>query len=432
MRWLRAVTCVVLMVLLGGCGLFGDVEETIERDRARFGSISEGRPIGSPCSRQDSASVKNRKVHPRWPTGGWGRWALLDPDRVRQGAANEWVDIGGEYTGYVRFAEAGRLQARSYDDIYGQVYCGWAPQAVEYTPRQDQVHVAFSRCFVGDGGLDQVHEICWFPGGGDDGVVVFSTAHPEESTLELHEVYERRHFARLINSGDATTFTFIPHTADRVIRSLLLAGKVDEAREIVTDALGNLEYLPDSVRATTLEPIPSELLYAELWLNLSLLEAGLEIPGDASLAALARADQVVANDDGSCYDCRYTVGMIDLYRWAVLGLRGDRLPLPGIPETAKRIWGNDPHFIVELLRDPSMDEHTLGRGTSIASGETTYFWMGIRASLAGNREVARRFFERYIEAPNQDLSEFELSATAALLARMPAAPEGAAAGGGRP
>jgi hypothetical protein len=169
-------------------------------------------------------------------------------------------------------------------------------------------------------------------------------------------------------------------------------------------------------------------MYAELWLNLSLLEAGLAAPGDASLVALDRAAEVLAGNDDHCYDCRYAVGMIDLYRWAVLGLRGERVPLPEIPETAERVYGNNPHFIVKLLQDPSMNEDSLARGKSIAHGETTYFWMGIRASLAGNRADARKYFERYIEAPGPGFPEFELSATAALLARMPAAPDSTVAG----
>ncbi len=424
-RWLNIVTSAPALILLAACGLFGDIDARIERDRERFGSIAADRPIGSACGQEDSASLKRRRVHPRWPTGGWGGRALLDPQRVRRADTNEWLAIGGEYTGYVKFAQPGRLQARSYDDVYGEVYCGWAPQSVQYTPRQEHVHVAFSRCSVGDGGIDQVHEICWFPEGGDEGTILYSTAHPEESTLEFHEVYELRHFSRLSNHGDTNSYYFNEYVADQVIRSLLLARKIDEAHAILTEALANLRFLPEVVDGGTLEPVPMIQFYAELWLNLLLLEAGLEAPGDGSLAALDRAGEVLADADRHCYDCRYAVGMIDLYRWAILGLRGERVPLPEIPETASRVIGNNPHFIVELLRDPSKNEHTLSRGMLETGGETTYFWMGIRASLAGNRDDARRYFEHYIQAPDQGLSEFELSATATLLARMSASPNSA-------
>jgi len=421
MRWFWVVTAASALVLLTACGdlgIFGDVEARIDRDRAQFGSIARARPIGGACSKADSASVKRRRTHPRWPTGGWGTRALLDSGRVRRSDTNEWLAIGAEYTGYVRFSEAGRLRARSYDDVYGEVYCGWAPNLVQYTPRPEHVYVAFSRCSVGDGGLDQVHEICWFPKGSDEGMIVFSTAHPEESSLEPHEVYAERHISRLSDHGDSTIYYFNNHVADQVLRSLLRARKTDEAHAIVTSVLGNLRFLPEVVDGSTLEPIPMMQSYAEEWLKLLLLKAGLDAPGDSSLAALDDAEVVLSAADRHCYECRYAEGMIDLYRWAIHRLRGEIVALPVIPETASRVIGHNPHFIAEVLRDPSKNEHTLSKGMLSTGGETTYFWMGIRESLAGNTQDAQRYLEQFLRDPSQGLNAFELSATATLLERM--------------
>jgi hypothetical protein len=427
MRWLRVTAQLVLLLLLTACldfltGRFRDADAKIEADRARFGTISSGRPVGSPCGDDDSASVKRRRIHPRWPTGGWSRLALLDASRQRQSDANEWMTIGGEFTGYVRFDEPGRLQARCYDDVYGEVYCGWAPSSVEYTPLEQHVLVAFDRCSVGDGGLDQVHEICWFPGGGDQGTIVYSTAHPQESSLEAHEVYAERHYSSFHRQGDTVRYIFDDRVADTIIRSLLRAGKLDQARSIVSGVLENLQFLPEVVDASTHEPIPKRPFYAEVWLKLLLLHAGLEIPGDTSLAALDHVEEVIATGRDRCYECRYVVGMIDLYRWAVVNLQGKRTPLPEIRDSASRVFGHNPYFISAVLVDPAKDEHTLSKRMLSSGGETTWFWMGIRALIAGDRDAARRYLERYIESPNQGMVEFELSAAATLVARMSADP----------
>jgi hypothetical protein len=417
----------VSLVLLTACfdfltGRFYDVDARIDGDRMRFGLISSDRPVGSPCGGDDSASVKRRRNHPRWPTGGWGRLALVDVSRKRQSDANDWMAISGEFTGFVKFEEPGRLQARCYDDVYGEVYCGWAPNSVEYTPLDQHVLVAFARCSVGDGGLDQVHEICWFPGGGDQGTIVFSTAHPQESSLEAHEVYAERHYSHFSRHGDTVTYIFDEGVADTVIRSLLRAGKLGQVRTIVSSVLENLQFLPGAVDGNTQEPIPKKQFYAEVWLKLLLLDAGLEIPGDTSLAALDHAEEVIATGGRHCYECRYVVGMIDLYRWAVLNLQGKRTPLPEIRESASRMVGHNPYFISEVLMDPARNEHTLSKGTFTAGGETTWFWMGIRAWIAGDREAARRYLERYIESPNRGMVAFELSAAASLVERMSAEP----------
>ena len=73
---------------------------------------------------------------------------------------------------------------------------GWSPAFVEYEPQPQPVCVAFSLCIVGDGGLDQVHELCWIPEGEEKGVIVFSTAHPEQSELKAHELFLPRHMGQ--------------------------------------------------------------------------------------------------------------------------------------------------------------------------------------------------------------------------------------------
>lgn len=144
-----------------------------------FTQISKDRPIGTECSTSDSASVKRAPMHPLGPTGGWYESGnnLVDYNKTMVSDANHLEVRNGCISGYVRFDKPGYLQARSYDDYFGDVYCGWSPKKLQIKPTKDFVFVSLGICSVGDGGLDQVHEVAWFPDSGSTGTLVFSTAH---------------------------------------------------------------------------------------------------------------------------------------------------------------------------------------------------------------------------------------------------------------
>jgi hypothetical protein len=406
------------LIASSGCGWLADPDRVIAEDRARYPALSAARAPGSGCGPEDSASVRRRRFHPRFPTGGWGSVALVDEQRKPDHGGTGVVAIGNELAGFVRFDQPGRLRARSYDDVYGEVYCGWAPREVEYTPGEEPTYMAFSRCAVGDGGLDQVHELCWFPAGAEDGEVVFSTAHPDPTSLELHEVYRERHYSQISSVGGAEYFVLNEREALRILQSLLLARKADEARTVVHEVVANLPKLPQAVSGATGESIPGRQVYAREWLTFSLLEAGLGLFDERSAVALERAREVVDGVHDHCHPCDLARPLLPMYGWAVARVNGHHLPVPTPPADARPVHGWNPRVIAEVLGDPSVSDATLRRGALTTGGETTYFWLALREHLAGDDSEARRYLEAYLDGPGHVLRPFELSAAVVLSGRL--------------
>ena len=141
--------------------------------------ISASRPIGSRCSANDSASIKRAASHPLVHGGVWADKSTVNFDRTRMLQANELEFDNKHYiVGYVRFDTAGELRMRSYDDLYGAVYCGWSPAPLKLPKREEQssAFVKFDQCWVGHDGAEPVQEVCWFPEGQAEGTIVFSSA----------------------------------------------------------------------------------------------------------------------------------------------------------------------------------------------------------------------------------------------------------------
>ncbi len=229
-----------LVLMLCGCSV-----EVVDHP-----PISPSRPVGAACHAGDSASVKRAAYHPLGPTGGWGRGAAMEAGREPKASEMGLNRVGGRLTGFVRVEEAGELRARSYDDSYGEVYCGWSPERLELKP--GVARVSLGACAVGDGGLKQVLEVCWFPRGESRGRVVYSSAHggAKQNAAEVY-VKEDLGSPQYFNSRQAL----------EVIAAARAMGDRELARKAIEDSLQLLDQQLDLVDGATGKKIPAREHY---------------------------------------------------------------------------------------------------------------------------------------------------------------------------
>ena len=350
---------IIFLVLLSLC-LFScePASMTIERDRQKYAPISAERPLGTSCYPGDSASVKRRYSHPLGPTGGWGIYAETDSNRQHDTARNEFLQIAGDVAGYVQFPVSGRLTMRSYDDIYGDVYCGWAPSSVKYTPQAKPVYTIFARCHVGDGGLSKVDELCWFPEDKAQGIVVYSSAYPQKTGLQPSDVFLPRHIGSMGGNGGNKIFYFNEHEADKIFDSLLMAGQRDQVKKLVAMNLDRIEYLPAAVDGSTGKPIPAFEAHCNTVVQLLLLKAGVGLFDPDALQALSLVKKTLKDGTDFCRYHGYAIDLVDFYEWIVKRVQGENFPLPQVPDTANKVVGYNPRVIVQLLADPMITERS--------------------------------------------------------------------------
>lgn len=393
-------------------------EEQIKRDKGKYGLISKERPVGTNCYVEDTASIKRRSSHPRNPTGGWRLKAEIDTSRHHDKIKNDFDLIGGEIAGCVHFPVSGKLAVRSYDDVYGSVYCGWSPSFVEYKVQQKPIYVVFPTCSVGDGGLDQVHEICWFPENDDEGIVLYSSAHTKKTELKAHEIFLPRHFGPFYQQGDKKYFSLNDHEADRIFDSMLIAGQLDQAKVEISRILDRLEHLAPVIDGSTRKPIPTDQFYCDEWVKILFLKSGVDLFNPAAKDSLSKAREIITNGNKYCFQSPYAIDLIDFYEWTVMRVQGSDIPTPQTKESANRVHGYDPRRIAKILSDPRLSDSTLKKSALTHGGQSTYFWLGIREYLSDNANEAYRYLSLYINHPNRGSNDFELSAAASLLAKM--------------
>ncbi|MHC4639519.1 MAG: hypothetical protein ACYTBV_18785, partial [Planctomycetota bacterium] len=389
-------------------------EIQIQQDKEKYGLISAERYPGTSCDPNDSASIKRRPFHPIRSTVGWRLKAEIDISRHHDSAKNKFGQIGNDIAGYAQFPVSGRLIMRCYDDVYGSVYGGWSPTFVEYEPQPKPVYVIFPRFRVGDGRLDQVHELCWFPKGEERGVILYSSAHPEKNELKPHELFLPRHIGVLTKHGNNEYFHFYDHEADKIFDSLLVARELTQVRELVSINIDRLQYLYPTVEGSTGKPIPSDEFYCDIWVKLLLLKSGTNPFDPSSHDSLLKAKTILAKGGRFCLKNSYTTNLIDLYVWALDRIQGKDVAIPQIPETTKRVHGYDPRLITKILLDPNITDTTLTKSDLTLGGESNYFWLGLREYLSGNTDEASRYLSLYVKRPNRACNDFELAVAVSL------------------
>ncbi len=209
-------------------------------------------------------------------------------------------------TGFVQFEEAGELKVRSYDDTYGSVYCGWSAAKLSLAASKNPTLVRFGRCAVGDGGLDQVHEVCWFARGKSEGKIIYSSAHPAP-TFNPVDLYRSGDLGNRIYFNDRLAFT--------TIEAALKLGRIPLAEQILKDSFGALERLENLVDGASGKPILARQYYREHWVRLMAFKLGLSLgKPDFTPQADALAVELGLELPYPCNSCSRLSAQVSKYR----------------------------------------------------------------------------------------------------------------------
>jgi hypothetical protein len=417
-----AIAATLTASLITACGA------DLEADKKKYPALSKERLVGSKCSLNDSASVKRAAMHPLGPTGGWNLYGRennqIDYSRTKKLAANYLVLDRGGISGYVKFDKPGYLQARSYDDVYGDVYCGWSPDKLEVNPTKDHVYVSLGTCSVGDGGLEQVHEVGWFPQGQAEGTIVFSSAHPDKPTpLTAADLYRPDLLGNQYQFNDSL--------AAKTIADYLRQGNFKKANEVIDASLTLLGNMRDAIDGTTRKPIAAKEINQEQWAMIQTYRLGLAL-GESNFDS--RFDDLEATVDGpsrrSYRQCDNYKKLFPIYKWLnrmitnrmitnknitnknIANKINNETEQIDISNLEKGLVDHEPVTIAKFLLGKTSEEDFRRRSRGSAE-----FWIGINHYLQGDKKTAKENFQKFLEQKNSDLLAFEISAAAKLKAQ---------------
>lgn len=402
----------ITTALITACGAY--TEADLKADKQRYPALSKERIVGSKCSVNDSASVRRAATHPLGPSGGWATRGnsgnngmvnnQIDYSRTKELKANYLTLERGGISGYVKFDQPGYLQARSYDDVYGAVYCGWSPEKLEINPTKDHVYVSLGTCSVGDGGLEQVHEVSWFPKGQTEGTIVFSSAHPDKlSPLTASDLYR----PDLLGN----TYQFDDSLAAKAIADYLRQGNFKKATEVIDASLTLLGKMKDSVDGTTRKPIAAKEIHQEQWAMIEDYQLGLalgESNFDSRFENLESTINTASRD--SHISCEAYKKLFPIYQWLNNRIIGNTAKLD-ISTLEPSLVDHEPKTIGQFLLGKTSEPDFRRRSRGSAE-----FWIGINHYLQGDKKTARENFQKFLEQDNSDLLAFEIAASAKLKA----------------
>lgn len=340
--------------------------------------------------------------------GGWlsGRKPMVDYLRTVDRTSNHLV-FADVIKGYVKVDKPGYLQARCYDDYYGNVYCGWSPSKLHLKPTARPVYVELDTCSVGDGGLDQVHEVCWFPEGSQEGVLIFSTAHPSPAPpLRPADLY------RAPSLGNA--YQFNDRLFEETLYDYLSHGELKQAEKLYDDATSLLSSMRDGQEGASGKRIPAKDLHADSWWTPLCCKAGLNVGEPGFAPAFKELESTAAGDSkwGRHQFNSYKV-MLPLYSWVDQAVRNPQSAKLPDSNVQRAISGHDPRVIVPYLQaDPSEppDKET----TRKYKHEVSKFWIGMKAYLRKDYAEARRNFDDFLQGRHSSSDAFEMAAAAKL------------------
>lgn len=379
--------------------------------REKYKSISKERPLNSVCSKKDSASVRRESAHPLGPTGGWlyKDLTLVDYKRVMPQSGNFLAMKNGCISGFVKFDKPGYLQARSYDDFYGDVYCGWSDEKIYLKPVKEPVFVSISTCSVGDGGLDQIHEVAWFADDAKEGVLVFSSAHPQiQTAIGAADLYQKKAL------GNENFFN--SQYAKEVLHSSLVKGDLNLAKRIVQDSFSILSGLRDAIDSKTQTQIKARNLHAEDWAMILSYSLGLEIASDDFERDMSEMQDIVSGPGDSSYrhtNCKIQKDMSNVYAWVHKRIMGQSAVVPLPEKLDKNICGYNPVTIFKFFQGDIPKDNFL---QEIYPNQD--FWIGIERYLAENKSEAKAHLLKYQKESKPTEQGFEPALCALLLKKL--------------
>jgi len=374
----------------------------------KYQSISKTRPLNSPCSKTDTASVRREAQHPLGPTGGWLYKDLtkVDYDRVIPDTGNFLTMKNGCISGFVKFDQPGYLQARSYDDFYGNVYCGWSDEKIQIKKVNDPVFVSISTCSVGDGGLDQIHEVAWFPDGAKEGILIFSSAYPQSETkISASDLYQKKLL------GNEAHFS--SQYARDVLHASLAKGDLKLARQVVADSFSILSSLRNSFDSKTQSQINARDVHADDWAMILSYSLGLELDSSEFERDMKEMNDIVSSSSNAAFkhtNCEIQQNMSPVYTWLHERVMGKNSKLPEIAKPDKNIYGYNPISTIGYLDGKLAEEKFLQEGYPNQD-----FWIGCKEYLAGKKAEAKMHLLKYQKERKPTEHGFEPAASALLL-----------------
>lgn len=386
----------------------------IESAHKKFPRISQAREVGTACSHNDDASVKRAAYHPSFPTGGWNCLRLkskrdplsfVDYERTAKISKNELLMRDGVICGYVKFTERGYLQARSYDDFLGNVYCGWSPEKLEIKATEKPVFVSLGTCAVGDGGLDQIHEVCWFPKSGEKGFIVYSSAHkPPVSQLTAADLYSADKLGNDIYFNETL--------AEEAIIALAQKGELDAAQKVIEDSLLHLSKMRDAVEGSTGKSIPAAEMNRSILAELYAFKTGFCCGGSSFEPAYKNLVTTLGGvNRGSKYRCETIKKMLPVYAWLNDCLsKKQLLPITEIALSDGAV-GNNPRAIAKYMNS----EKTISKRETAPVGS---FWKGIKKYLSGDLKTAAALLQEFLTARPSAAEGFEIAVAAKLAPKL--------------
>ncbi len=369
------------------CGIFSACGPSVEQARKMFPPISKQRPLGTKSSTTDSASIKRASEHPLGPTGGWyeSNNNLVDYSRTVKRDANHLEMSNGCISGYVRFGKPGYLIARSYDDYFGDVYCGWSPNKLQIKPTEQFVFVSLGTCSVGDGGLDQVHEVAWFPKDSSEGTLIFSTAHQSPGQqLTAADVYRP--------SLLGNVYQFNETLANKAAEDNLRKGDLAVARKVIADGLKVLSSMRDSVDGQTGKNIPALESHRNEWASMLSYKLGMSLGEPDFDATLLEFQKVIDSPGrGNSLTCDTVRKMLPLYVWLNDEVHGKQSKVPAPSKLEQSVVGHEPIYIANYLQSKTPEEEFVRR-----QGDTGVFWSGVKRFVSGDTKGSATRFDQFL------------------------------------
>lgn len=390
------------------------------KNTASYPSIVATRPLGSDCGPNDSATTTKRFPyrHPLGPSGGWSSdGTKVDYERTHESVVNEFRDTRFGIRGFVRFDVEGSLQTLVYDNVYGNVYpdCGWAPSKLKIQPTVKPVFVTLPHCFVGDGGVFIVSEICWFPKDSPHGKIVYSSGHSESSHLALNDIFE--------DSDIGDEYYFDDDTAFTVIRERLKKRELDGAQHLLMTSVRLVNSMKPSEELHedgSVRLIPASEHHAQELSTLLMYELGFSFgkPEFDEVLKRFREHAVYADKKEHCVYCAAQYNLAKMYEWLhkafLARRRGIELPvLPREEEIDQGSVGNDPKEFLAYLKGELSEEELLQYHDSNSKS----FWLAMRHYLKGDTDGAKlRLTEALAKTDLRSEDDgFDLVVTARLL-----------------
>jgi len=401
---------IIVCAALTACG------PSVKQARENFPQISKQRPLGTKSSTTDSASAKRASAHPYGPSGGWhdNGNTLVDYKRTAQRDTNHLEMNNGCISGFVRFDRPGYLQARSYDDYFGDVYCGWSPDKLQLKPTDQFVFVSLGTCSVGDGGLDQIHEVAWFPENSSEGTLIFSTAHPSTGEkLSAADIY------RPSLLGNAYQFNEI--LATRAAADYFRKGDLKAACAVIDDAQKVLSSMKNAIDGQTHEEIPALQLHRDEWVSMLAYKLGSAL-GEPEFETTIRELQNILDTPGRgrALTCETIGKMLPLYKWLNEDIKAHGNPKvrpPTIPDAStleSSIVGYEPTYIADYLQSKTPEDEFVSR-----QGTTGLFWSAVKRYSSHDTKGSRERFNAFLNEKRHLFKYgFEIAAAAKLKSRL--------------